>query len=449
MTSRLLLVEDNPVEARELTFLLNEAGFSDVKISGSAEAGMEALLDSHFDLILTDINLPGENGFELCRQVRHHATLCTLPIVLLTNLSDPLSIFRGIEAGADGFISKGQSRQNILARLTRVLAHRSSQCEAYPATPDRVTFLQNAFELKATRRQLLEMLISGFEDVIFINEKYEREALALAQAQKSLSDLYADLKHNEEQLKVLNASLERRVTERTEELQNYAGQLEEKNAKLDQFVYVASHDLQEPVRSLVSFSRLLEADLSAELTDTARTDLHFIIHSARRMQQLVQDLLAYCQADRTVLKRRFIDLEDCVNQALVALSAHLAECNAEITRDPLPVVTGDFLTISQVYQQLINNALKFAGDEPPRIALTAEQSPDEGWIMGVRDNGIGIEQQYFEQIFIPFQRLHGRDQYDGTGIGLAICQSTIERHGGRIWVESTPGVGSHFKFTLP
>jgi light-regulated signal transduction histidine kinase (bacteriophytochrome) len=258
-----------------------------------------------------------------------------------------------------------------------------------------------------------------------------------------------DLKRSEEQLRSLNASLEERVAERTRALREYAQRLEDKNEELDRFVYVASHDLQEPVRKLISFSQLLERDVDTDLNEKARRDLHYITDSARRMQQLVQDLLALSHADRSTMQQDWASLDDCAQRALDALAVRVEQTDASVVRETLPEVWGDHTMLTQLYQNLISNALKFIRPgNRPMVHLTAEREGDT-WVLGVRDNGIGIEPQYATQIFAPFQRLHRRDQYEGTGIGLAICQTTVERHGGRIWVESTPGVGSQFKFTLP
>ncbi|HWA99189.1 MAG TPA: ATP-binding protein, partial [Pirellulales bacterium] len=211
---------------------------------------------------------------------------------------------------------------------------------------------------------------------------------------------------------------------------------------------IASHDLQEPLRKIIAFSQLLEQDLGGELCEPARKDLYYIVDAAGRMRKLVQDLLAYSRAGRGAMTWEEVSLNECADQALDAIAIRIEETSAQISRDPLPTVHGDRTLLVQLYQNLIGNAIKFVRDRRPEIHLTAEVQAGE-WILGVRDNGIGIAPQYRQQIFGPFQRLHSRSEYDGTGVGLAICQTTVERHGGKIWVESEPDVGSQFKFTLP
>jgi signal transduction histidine kinase len=245
-----------------------------------------------------------------------------------------------------------------------------------------------------------------------------------------------------------NTELEQRVSDRTRELERRTQDLERFNTELDQFTYVASHDLQEPVRNLVSYSTLLKEDLGGELSQDVTEDLFYITSAASRMQQLVQDLLALSRAGRAAVKTEPVDLNDCVHHALDALRIRIDETEAEVFLAPLPTIQGDATLLTQLYQNLLGNALKFVGEERPVIHLTVERGADM-WILGVRDNGIGLAPEYAEQIFKPFKRLHGMAAYAGTGIGLSICQKAAERHGGRIWVESEPGQGAHFRFTLP
>lgn len=239
---------------------------------------------------------------------------------------------------------------------------------------------------------------------------------------------------------------ERKLAE--EQLQTYAERLEETNRELEEFAYIVSHDLQEPLRTLSFFSDVLQTDLSDILPEQSRQDLQFITAAAERMQQLVRDLLALSRAGRADLKREPVQLGDCVQVALTALGTRLKESQAVVEVGPLPLVQGDRTLLTQLFQNLIGNALKFVDKPPPRVRISAHQS-DGAWVVGVRDNGIGIKPEYAQKIFAPFQRLHGQGEYEGTGIGLAICRKVVQRHGGTIWVESQPGEGAHFLFELP
>jgi nitrogen-specific signal transduction histidine kinase len=240
---------------------------------------------------------------------------------------------------------------------------------------------------------------------------------------------------------------EEALAERTAQLERTNRELVTANAELEDFTHVASHDLQEPLRTLTAFSDLLRQDLDRSLPAKAEQDLGFITDAARRMQRLIQDLLALSRAGRAAKKREKVLLGECVDRALEALTVRVNETGAQVSRDELPEVWGDSTLLTQLYQNLIGNALKFRGDQPPAIRLTVEER-DGSPVFGVKDNGIGIESRYTQQIFQPFRRLHGRAEYEGSGIGLAICRKIVERHGGKIWVESEAGKGAHFLFTI-
>jgi len=233
-----------------------------------------------------------------------------------------------------------------------------------------------------------------------------------------------------------------------ESLKGANAELRRQNVELDEFTAVASHDLQEPLRKIIAFGDLLPKDLGDDIPETARQDLGFITDAAKRMRVLIQDLLALSRAGRVALEREPVSLNDCVANAMGALSDRIEKTGAEIARDELPNILGDATQLTQLYQNLIANALKFSvPGRRPEIHLTCEPQNGEV-VLGVRDNGIGIKAEYHEQIFAPFKRLHRRDKFDGTGIGLSICRKAVERHGGRIWVESQPDQGAHFRFTL-
>jgi signal transduction histidine kinase len=240
---------------------------------------------------------------------------------------------------------------------------------------------------------------------------------------------------------------EEALAERSVQLERTNRELVALNAELDDFTNVASHDLQEPLRTLTAFSDMLRKDLDQSLPERAAQDVGFITDAAKRMQTLIQDLLALSRAGRVAKKREKVSLGECADLALEALAIRIKETGAQVTRDNLPEVWGDSTLLTQLYQNLIGNALKFCGDQPPVIRLTVEER-DGSPVFGVKDNGIGIESKYAQQIFQPFRRLHGHAQYEGSGIGLAICRKIVERHGGKIWVDSEPGKGAHFRFTI-
>jgi PAS domain S-box-containing protein len=225
-------------------------------------------------------------------------------------------------------------------------------------------------------------------------------------------------------------------------------ELKRSNAELEQFAYVASHDLQEPLRMVSSYTQLVMKRYGERLDGDAKEFMAYVVDGAARMKQLIEDLLAYSRVGTKGREPAPIPAESALKRAITNLHAAIAESGAEITHDPLPTVSADEPQLAQLFQNLIGNALKFRGSEKIRIRIEVKENPSD-WEFHVKDNGIGIEPQYFERIFMLFQRLHTKGDYPGTGIGLAICKKVVERHGGRIWVESEPGKGSSFNFTLP
>ncbi len=224
--------------------------------------------------------------------------------------------------------------------------------------------------------------------------------------------------------------------------------LKRSNAELQQFAYVASHDLQEPLRMVVSNLSRLEKRNKDLLDDKSKEYIHFAVDGGTRMRSLIDDLLDYSRIETKGKKLVPVDMNAVVAKTLTVLKIPIEENNAEIIVEPLPTITGDETQMSQVMQNLIGNAIKFHGDERPKIEVSSRQNSRE-WIIAVKDNGIGIKMEYADKIFQMFQRLHTREKYQGTGVGLAIVKKIVERHGGRIWVESTEGKGSTFMFTLP
>jgi signal transduction histidine kinase len=238
-------------------------------------------------------------------------------------------------------------------------------------------------------------------------------------------------------LEAAHATLEAR----TEDLQR-------SNAELEQFAYVASHDLQEPLRKVASFVQLLQRRYAGQLDEKADQYIDLAVDGAKRMQQLINDLLAFSRVGRTAQRREEISCSVLLAQAWANLGPAVKASHATIEAGHLPVVLGETSLLTAVFQNLLSNALKFAGEQPPRISVSAHREGEQ-WLFSFSDNGIGIPAEYAERIFVIFQRLHDRAAYPGTGIGLAMCRKIIEYHGGRIWLDTTVTSGARFCFTLP
>lgn len=235
---------------------------------------------------------------------------------------------------------------------------------------------------------------------------------------------------------------------RNEELTEAKEALEQSNVELQHFAYVASHDLQTPLRGIAGFAQFLQKDYQGRFDERADEYLTRIVDGAKRMQTLINDLLAYSRVESRSRPFEQVDLNETFEDAVGLLRSSIEDTHGEVTRGELPTVVGDRSQISQLLQNLIGNAIKYHGEQPPQVRVSAEDTGGQ-WTIAVRDNGIGIAAKHREQIFEIFRRLHTADKYPGTGIGLAVCRRIVQRHGGEIWLESSPGQGSTFFFTIP
>jgi PAS domain S-box-containing protein len=245
-----------------------------------------------------------------------------------------------------------------------------------------------------------------------------------------------------------NAQLELRVEERTKQLANANRVLERSNIELQQFAYVASHDLQSPLRSISGFVQLLKIEYENKLDEQAADWIRRTIQATEQMQNLIRGVLAYSRVDSRSRPFMPIPFLDVFNDVVALLEPSIQDAGGQVTHGDLPVVIGDRSQFVQLMQNLIGNGLKYHGDKSPHVHVSAERKGNE-WTFSVRDNGIGIDAKYYESVFEIFKRLHDQKEYPGTGIGLAVCRRVVNRHGGRIWVESEAGLGSAFHFTLP
>lgn len=278
--------------------------------------------------------------------------------------------------------------------------------------------------------------------------RVEQRTLALKAAQVASLNMMDDLQREVE---------ERRQAE--DNLAQKAEELARSNQELEVFAYVASHDLQEPLRMVSSYLQLLKMRYKDALDTNANEFIDFAVDGATRMKQLINDLLSFSRIGTHGKPLMPVDCEEVLQIVLNNLALAIEDVGGVVIHDPLPAVMADSGQLGQLFQNLISNSIKFHGDKPPKVYITFKpnnlssktnsQEGYDGWLFSVHDNGIGIEPQYFDRIFIIFQRLHRRSEYSGTGIGLAVCKKIVERHGGRIWVESEPGKGSTFFFTLP
>lgn len=263
-----------------------------------------------------------------------------------------------------------------------------------------------------------------------------------------LRDELGELRRRVGELRTHREELEKLVEDRTAEVVRTLKELERSNTDLEQFATVASHDLQEPLRMISSFVQLLAKRYEGRLDAKADELIAFAVDGTQRMRQLIDDLLRYSRIGTHGKPFEPVEVNKVVDAAMANLEAAVVSDVADVTHDDLPTVIGDRSQLVQLFQNLIANAIKFHGDEPPSVHIAAERSGEE-WVFSVQDNGIGIDPKYTEQVFAIFQRLHARTEYPGTGVGLPICRRIAERHGGRIWFESQVGKGTTFFVTIP
>lgn len=395
---KILMVDDRPANLLALETILEDLGQELVKATSGKEA-LRHLLSDDFAVILLDVKMPDMDGFETASLIRERERSRHTPIVFVTAHKDDEHLFRGYYAGAVDFLYK-------------------------PINPE-----------------VLRSKVAVFVELSRKNEQLRQHAKMLEERNAELERAIRERQRAEDEVRRLNSELEQRVRERTADLVRA-------NEELRQFGYAASHDLREPLRTVASYTQLLNRRYEGRFDDEAKEFMSYIIDSVHRMDSLLSDLLAYShQLNAGDQALSPVDSEAVLAGVLMNLDSAIRESGTEIQHEPLPEVMSDFVQLGQVFQNLIGNSIKYRGESKPQIRISAEERDDD-WLFSFQDNGIGIDPRYHEQIFGIFKRLHGRE-YPGTGIGLALVKRIVERHGGKIWVESEPGKGSTFRFTLP
>jgi two-component system NtrC family sensor kinase len=416
-SSRIIAVDNDPAYLDFLEKAFNEDGIQVDRTTGGSEA-LEKISGGNYDCIMIKMNMPGTGGMEICRKILEmrstlHEPMMVLMMAAKENKED---MTRALEAGADDFIGKSNDISIIKARLIALL-----------------------------RRKFIQ------EDNRRIFEELKRKELEVERSRIETSAAEAKAVLAEKLLKTVE-QLEEEIDERKRmemQIKNYSRELERSNRELESFAYVASHDLQEPLRAISSYLQLLDKRYGDKIDDKGKDFIERAVSGAHRMQDMINDLLIYSRITTRGKRFALYSLENILERALTNLSATIERSSAVITRDPMPELFCDETQILRLFQNLISNAVKFCDKSTPNIHLSAKkQNSPEDWLFSVRDNGIGIEAEYKDNIFKIFHRLHSRRKYPGTGIGLAICQKIIERHEGKIWVESQPDLGSTFFFTI-
>lgn len=495
---KILLVDDTPENLVSLEAALDGLG-QDLVLAHSGTEALRHLLEDDFAAILLDVKMPDLDGFQTAELIRSRKRSRSTPILFLTGYKNDEHLFRGYDLGAVDFLFKPivpevlrskvsvfvelSRNTDLLRRQTEVLRKTEQKFRSLlEAAPDAMIISSENGEISLVNSQAEAMFGYSREELLghsllavvpewkacSSSEKLELETFARRKdgsefpAEINLSPLQTDegllltsairdvteRRRADEAIRELNAGLEQRVAERTAELMASNEALRQSNDDLNQFAYAASHDLQEPLRITALYSQMLQKKYAGQLDGQADQYIDFIVNGAHRMETLLKDLLSYSQVGSSAEgPAGEVECTEVIQQVKLNLQGSIEQNQAAVTSNGLPAVQAHRSRLIQLFQNLIGNAIKYRGSDPPRIHVAAQRKAEE-WVLSVRDNGIGIKPEYMRQIFGIFKRLHG-NTYPGSGIGLAICQRIVESYGGRIWVESVLGEGSTFFFTLP
>lgn len=430
--SRVLAVDSDPGFLKFLEKSFKEEGLR-VDTCQDCNQALAMMEKETYDCLMTGLDTAGSDTVDICKTIDDKRRSINSPlespmVLALTASEDTEEMSRALESGADDFVAKSGNISVIKSRLMALLRRKFIQEDNY-----------RIFE--ELKRKELEVERSRIEKSAA--EAKARLASRLLETVEQLEDEIEERKRMELAIK------------------NYSRQLERSNKELESFAYVASHDLQEPLRAISSYLQLIEKRYNDKLDEKGRDFIQRAVGGARRMQDMISDLLVYSRLTTRAKPFCSCPFEDLLDRVLTNLSAAVERSGAVITHDELPEIPCEESHILRLFQNLLSNAIKFCDKPHPEIHISAvplkltpparkrrKKKQEEHWQFSIKDNGIGIAPGHRENIFKIFHRLHGRGQYPGTGIGLAICQKIVALHGGKIWVESEPGSGSTFFFTI-
>lgn len=404
----ILIAEDSATQAERLRHILEGAGYGVVAAVNGKQAIQFARTEKP-TLIISDIVMPEMDGYELCRQIKADAELSSIPVILVTTLSDPQDVIRGLECRADNFIIKPYDERYLLSRIQFVLLNREFHEHERTSMGVEIHFNGQRHFITADRLQILNLLLSTYEDAIQRNQELTRA---------------------KNELRTANAALE--IT----------------NKELESFSYSVSHDLRAPLRAINGFTQIVLDDNAQKLDEEGMDNLQRVQHACERMGELIDDLLNLSRVSRTELSRDDVDLGETAKSVAAELQKSQPQRKVKLRIADGLTANGDSRLLRIVLENLIGNAWKFTSKNPEAMVEFGTKRQDDQDIFFVHDNGAGFDMNYAKKLFGAFQRLHAAEEFPGNGIGLATVQRIIHRHGGRIWAEGEVGKGATFNFTL-
>lgn len=404
-----LAAEDSHVQAKKIIHFFENNNIKYRIFKNGAEAYREALVEKPM-LIISDIVMPVMDGYEFCSQIKAQEQLRDIPFILLTSLSDPLDIIRGLQAGADNFITKPYDETYLKARINYLLTNRYIRQQGTGDMSIEIEFQNERFRINSDKKQILDLLLSVYEAAVSRNTQ-------LIEAQQQLQKLNEDLKTA--------------------------------NMELEAFARTVSHDLRSPLSGIIGFTQLTLDDFSSTLDPTIVENLTWSLKTAEKMATLITDLLNYSRSGRAEIVRKEFNMSEMAQEIMKDIQAMTANQIVQFNIEGDYRVTADPALMKIVLTNLLSNAVKYSGKNPePRVTFGSVQSNDQQ-VFFVKDNGIGFDMAQAHRLFQPFVRLESGLAFPGTGVGLNTVKRIINRHGGDVWAESEPSQGATFFFSLP
>ncbi len=404
----IMAVEDSMVQAKLLQHFLDQHNINAKLFSNAAEAYDYAGQNPPV-LIISDIVMPGMDGYEFCTRIKSNPKLDYIPVILLTSLRDPLDIVKGLQAGADNFITKPYNEQYLLSRIHYLLANSDMRRSGAGDMSIDIVFQGNTYQINSDKKQILNLLLSVYEAAINQNKE-------LIEAKQQLEEMNLNLKSA--------------------------------NEELDTFARTVSHDLKSPLSGIIGFTELILTESGGSLEADVESNLHWVMQSALKMSQMITDLLNYSRSNRAEIKCELINVSDLANELIEDIRSQHPEYNFQFSAGENLFARADKPLFRIALTNLLGNAVKYSSNaENPEVTLGSRVVYGQQQFF-IRDNGVGFDMAKADKLFDPFVRLHTSVDFEGTGIGLSTVKRIFNRHGGEVWAESEAGKGATFYFTV-